>query len=255
MNYIIITGASRGLGFSIAKGLISKENHIFCISRKKNECLINAAHAGNCSLDYYEYDLSETDGLDGLMQNIFDEIKAKDNDTICLINNAGIVTPVKPVDKCSSEEIARNVAVNATASMILTSLFIKHIKDLKAEKRVINISSGASKKPYYGWSVYCGSKAAIDLFTRCISLEQQARDYPVKIISFAPGIVDTDIQKEIRAAPKEDFEQLERFVAFKNEGKLSKPEYVAEKVIELMFDKEFMDGGVIDISQYKKDMP
>jgi len=137
--------------------------------------------------------------------------------------------------------------------MILTSLFIKHAKDHKAEKRVINISSGAGKKPYYGWSIYCGSKAAVDLFTRCVSLEQQAREYPVKIISFAPGIVDTDMQQEIRSTAKEDFEQLERFVAFKNDGKLSKPEDVAEKVIELMFDKEFMDGGVIDISQYKKD--
>jgi benzil reductase ((S)-benzoin forming) len=254
MNYIIITGASKGLGYSIAKGLISKDNHIFCISRKKNEQLINAAKAGNCSLNYYEYDLSDVAGLDNLIQSIFDRIKAKDNDTICLVNNAGIVTPVKPADKCTSNEIARNITVNATAPMILTSLLIKHARDFKVEKRVINISSGAGKKPYYGWSVYCGSKAAVDLFTRCISLEQQAREYPVKIISFAPGIVDTDMQKEIRSAAKEDFEQLERFVAFKNDGKLSKPEYVAGRVIELIFDKEFIDGGVIDIGQYKKNV-
>lgn len=253
MNYIIITGASKGLGYSIAKGLISKDNHLFCISRKKNESLTNAAQANNCLLDYYEYDLTDASGLDGLMQSIFDDISIKDGDTICLINNAGIVTPIKPADKCTSEEIAKNVAVNAIAPMILTSLFAKHTRDFKIEKRVINISSGAGKKPYYGWSIYCGSKAAVDLFTRCVSLEQQAREYPVKIISFAPGIVDTDMQQEIRSAAKEDFEQLERFVAFKNDGKLSRPEDVAEKVIGLIFDEEFLDGGVIDISQNKKD--
>ncbi len=252
MNYIIITGASKGLGYSITKGLISKDNHIFCISRKKNEQLIDAAKAGNCSLEYYEYDLSDVAGLDDLMQSIFDRITVKDGGTIILVNNAGVVTPVKPADKCSSGEIARNVAVNAIAPMILASLFIKHTGELNAEKRIINISSGAGKKPYYGWSIYCGSKAAIDLFTRCISLEQQAKEYPVKIISFAPGIVDTDMQKEIRSASKQDFEQLERFIAYKNDGKLSTPEFVAGKVIELIFDKEFIDGGVIDISQYKK---
>jgi benzil reductase ((S)-benzoin forming) len=253
MNYIIITGASKGLGHSIANGLVSKDNHLFCISRNRNETLINTAETGGCSLDYYEYDLSETAGLDGLMQSIFEKITVKDDDVIVLVNNAGIVTPVKPTDKSSSGEIVRNVTVNAIAPMILTSLFIKHTGDLNVGKRIINISSGAGKKPYYGWSAYCGSKAAIDLYTRCVSLEQQSREYPVKIISFAPGIVDTDMQKELRSATKQDFEQLERFIAYKNDGKLSTPEFVAGKVIELMFDKEFIDGGVIDISQYKKD--
>lgn len=252
MNYIIITGASKGLGYSIATGLLNKNNHLFCISRTKNSDLIIAAQSNNCLLDYFEYDLSDISGLDALMQQIFASIKVKESDGLFLVNNAGTVTPIKPADKCTGVEIAKNVTVNAIAPMVLTSLFSKHTKDFKVEKRVINISSGAGKKPYSGWAAYCGSKAAIDIFTRCVSLEQQPRQYPVKIISFAPGIVDTDMQRELRSSNKDDFDQIERFIGYKNDGKLLKPEFVAEKVISLIFDKEFLDGGIVDISQYIK---
>ena len=149
MNYIIITGASKGLGYSIATGLLNKNNHLFCISRTKNLDLIKAAQSNNCRLDYFEYDLSDISGLDALMQRIFTSITVKESDEIFLVNNAGTVTPVKPVDKCTGVEIAKNVTVNTVSPMVLTSLFSKHTKDFKIEKRVINISSGAGKKPYY----------------------------------------------------------------------------------------------------------
>ena len=60
------------------------------------------------------------------------------------------------------------------------------------------------------------------------------------------------MQQELRSSNKEDFELIERFIGYKKDGKLLKPEFVAEKVISLIFDKEFLDGGVVDISQYIK---
>lgn len=251
MNYFIVTGASKGLGKAICEGLLSPGNNIFCISRTKNLELIKEAKAKDCSLEYFEHDLADIEGLDALMANVFKRIPIDQIETICLINNAGTLLPIKPMHKCEPSELAQSMTINAIAPMVLTNLFAKHTGEIIAEKRVINISSGAGKKPYYGWSSYCGAKAAVDLFTRTISLEQKKVENPMKIISFAPGIMDTEMQQLIRSSSEDDFEQLERFKKFKEDGKLLTPEYVASKVITLALHDVFEDGGVVDVSDYE----
>ncbi|MCF6094356.1 (S)-benzoin forming benzil reductase [Microaerobacter geothermalis] len=246
MNHIIITGASRGLGEAITRKLLVPENHLFCISRKKNEELITKANKNEVSLDYYEFDLGSLENIENVMNNIFQKLDDTKVHSIALVNNAGVVKPIKPLEKCESDEIINNINVNLLAPMLLTSLFIRYTEGFKVDKRVINISSGAGKKPYYGWSCYCTSKAGLDLFTRCVGVEQQNKDYPVKILSIAPGIVDTDMQKDIRASNKEDFVDLKRFISYKEEGMLMSPEFVAEKIVRFL-EEDFEQGGVIDI--------
>ncbi|MCX8129469.1 MAG: (S)-benzoin forming benzil reductase [Clostridia bacterium] len=250
MNYIIITGTSRGLGESLAEKLLRDNNHIFCISRKKNEKLLSKAKACLVPLDYFEYDLKNVGELDWLSNAIFEKIDKSAAESLCLINNAGTVTPIKPVGTISSGEIANNLSVNLLSPMILTSLFIDFSRNMNIDKRVINISSGAGKKPFFGWGCYCSAKAGLDLFTQCVGLEQQDKEYPVRIISFSPGIIDTEMQKEIRSTKEEDFIQLERFINFKKEGKLLSPDYVADKVIRLVSGKDFKQGGVADITEF-----
>ena len=58
MNYYIITGASRGLGRAITENLLSKDNHLFCISRRINEDIVTEAGLKDCKIDYFEYDFN-----------------------------------------------------------------------------------------------------------------------------------------------------------------------------------------------------
>ena len=62
--------------------------------------------------------------------------------------------------------------------MILTSTFMKHTKDWKVDKRVINISSGAGKNPYFGWGAYCTAKAGVNMFTQCVATEEVEKNIP-----------------------------------------------------------------------------
>ncbi len=62
MNYIIITGASKGLGEALTQKLMNKDNHLICISRTKNNTLIEEAAKNDVKLDYIEYDLNDTNG-------------------------------------------------------------------------------------------------------------------------------------------------------------------------------------------------
>lgn len=247
MKVFIITGTSRGLGNSIAKKLIDKNNYLFCISRKRDDNLIIYAKEKGFNLDFIEFDLSNIYKIEKLMSTIFDKIKFLKIESISLINNAGVISPIKRIENCKDNEIINNIHVNLLAPIILTSSFIKNVKTLEGNKKIINISSGAGKKPYYGWSNYCASKAAIDLFTQCIGIEQDRSTNPVKIVSLAPFIMDTEMQEEIRKTEKEDFEQVERFIDFKKDGELLSVDFVAEKVIKLLDEEEFTQGGVIDV--------
>lgn len=250
MNYIIITGASRGLGEAISQGLLKSGNHLILISRKINRELTDMGEKENVPVDYLEYDLSDTSHLDSLMGQIFDKIDAKAAESIHLINNAAVLNPMRPIEKCEPDEILTHLNVNLLSPVILTSLFIKYTKTFKVEKRIVNISSGAGKKPYSGWSLYCSSKAGIDLFTRCVGVEQDTQDYPVKIISFAPGIVDTNMQKQIRSSDEDDFPLVEKFIKYKEEEKLLTPDFVAKRVIALLSSSDFNQGGVVDVSDF-----
>lgn len=250
MKYIIITGASRGFGEAITRKLISPDNYLFCISRKRNNQLLTTAENNGTDLVYLEYDLNNLDGIEALVNNIFSRVDKSKLEAICLINNAGLISPIKRVEKCRSNEIINNLNINLISPILLTSLFIRYTNDFNIRKRVVNISSGAAKKPYYGWSCYCTAKSGLDLFAGCVRAEQENEEYPVKVVSFIPGVMDTNMQKEIRTCQSEDFIQIERFIAFKEEGKLLSPDFVAEKVVDLLNSEGFGESSVVNIKDY-----
>lgn len=249
MNYIIITGASRGLGDAFAKELMLKDNYLFCISRKQNDDLIKLADTNDIKMDYFEFDLTQLTQIEGLMKEIANKIK-NPAASITLINNAGTVSPIKTIEKCQSLEIVDNLSLNLMAPMILTSEFIKYFGDWETEKKIINISSGAGKNVYYGWSCYSSAKSGLNMFTRSVALEQENKKNPVKILSIAPGVIDTDMQKEIRSTDPENFINVKRFIELKEKGQLLSPDYAAEKIIQLIFNGNWENGEVLDIRDY-----
>jgi len=251
MKYYIITGTSRGLGESLVKELMNSGNFIFCISRNKNDQLIKLADENNIDLEYISFDLSHVDKINALMQVIFSKMDSSNIESLVLINNAGILAPIKPTEFCSSKEIITNTNINMVAPMILSSSFISNSSNISANKQIINISSGAGKKPYYGWSSYCSTKAGIDHFTRCVGMEQSVKANPVRIISFSPGVIDTEMQKEIRMTPREHFQDLDRFISFKEDGKLQDPDVVARHVLDLINNTELNNGEILDIKHFQ----
>lgn len=250
MKYVIITGASRGLGKATAELLLDHGYHVISVARSENEELAAKASEKGAYFTNIQYDLSDTDGIAGLMVDIFQKINTGEAESIHLINNAGILDPIKPVERSSAREIKLNINVNLIAPMVMVSEFMKHAADLQAEKRIINISSGAGRHPVYGWGGYGSSKAGLDLFSQTISVEQREKTFPVKSVSFAPGIIDTDMQKQIRSADKEDFADVERFKEYKEEKQLLPPEKVAEVLVYLIEKESFPDGQVTSVNEF-----
>ena len=239
-NIYIVTGTSRGLGKALLKKIQKNEDNMV-VSISRNHNIINQS---NVSL--FDFDLKETKMLPSLVDLIFSTIDFTKTESITLINNAGVLSPIKSIQDASVEEITENLDVNLKSLIILTSLFIAKTKNLDLKKAIVNVSSGAASKGYDGWSVYCAAKAGVDNFTRSVGLEQERQKYPVKILSFYPGVIDTDMQRLIRNTQKNDFPALDRFIGYKESGSLLKPEFAAKKLLDLS-NSNFQNGEIYNI--------
>lgn len=230
----IVSGHSKGLGAGITQALLNRQIPVLGLSR--------SAMAVTSGLEQVEIDLSDTSALhDWLacddLANFVDQA-----DCVVLINNAGLVGPVAPAQRQSGHEVAQSVALNITAPLVLTAALAK--RPMPLQKRVVHISSGAGRSAYPGWSVYCATKAALDHHARATVLDA---DPTLKLVSLAPGVIDTSMQTEIRATSTEDFPNVDRFHALKRDGLLVSPESAGEAVVEYVLSNRFGSEVVDDL--------
>ncbi len=250
MDIYIITGASRGLGEAFVRTLIGQEmpKHIIGVSRQKNLSLMELSQGTSTKITWLECDLNHVDNLDTCINDILGIVEdEKMKKALYVIHNAGVVGPIAPIHRCSQEDIQRSFNVNTIAPIMMTGRMIEAWQELAIPKRIMAISSGAADSPYDGWSCYCSTKAALNMFTQCVALEQASHENPVQIMGFAPGIVDTDMQGDIRKSDKEDFSNVERFVAFKENEQLRQPMDVAIKALEILWQEVFPTGQNLHI--------
>lgn len=238
MNRFYITGSSSGLGRALVEILLlSENNYITGISRTNNLQHPRFSHVA--------IDLSDPVELGRQVDSIWNS--AEDYRKIYLINNAGYLGAIRYLGDLDNEEIVNAFHVNLVAPAILINSFVGKYRDFTGEKIILNISSGASRKPYDGWSVYCSSKAALDMLSRVGAAENDIRGYGFRIISLAPGIIDTAMQSQIRETSEADFSRKERFVKLKEENKLLSAEQAAQNIIRFLENRDLHHEVVQDI--------
>src|SRR5690606_5573085 len=131
-----------------------------------------------------------------------------------LLNNAGTVEPVSLADGLvDAQSIERAINLNVVAVMVLTAAFLRTAPK-GADRRIMNISSGAGRKPTAGWPVYCATKAALDHYTRVLAEENP----DLRVASLAPGVIDTAMQEHIRSSDRRQFPDLDRFLQLHEQG-------------------------------------
>ena len=249
MNVVILTGASRGLGAAMAARLLAPDCQLICISRKPNETLAEMARAKGAALDWYLQDLADADATDELAKSICRALP-RDAARYALIHNAGVAEPVGRLDALDAREFAAAVHVNLTAAMIFTARLLAATSGLDAELRILNISSGLARRPMDGTAAYCATKAGLDMFTRCINAEAEAARARIRAVSLAPGVIDTDMQVGMRGQDTERFPESKTFRAMKDEGRLSSPVAVAEKIVDFLESDEFGATEIDDIRNH-----
>jgi benzil reductase ((S)-benzoin forming) len=238
-KFALITGASKGIGKELALTYSKLGWKVVVISRTKGDLPL--------SIKQLQADLSNTDSLKNAFKLAFAEVEITTINRFTLINNAGRLGEIANIENISEDDVSKSIQLNLSAVIQLSSLFIEKLKNIKAVKKIINISSGAASYPYSGWSVYCASKAGVDMFTKTVALEQQKVKNPVSCIAIRPGIVETDMQRQIRKTSKKDFISVDKFIDLYKSNSLSNPNDVANKIYQTDINDVINSGEIVDL--------
>lgn len=212
----VVTGASRGLGEALARALRGRAaTELVTIGR--SEATIVA-------------DLGREAGIASACAALAAHCGERRYGKAVLVNNAGVVEPVAPVAAMDGAAAARNIAVNLVAPLRLMQAFLAATASATL-RRVINVSSGAGRRPVPGWGAYCAAKAGLDMASRVAAMEAQARGEAVEVVSVAPGVIDTGMQEVVRGMDAARFPDVERFRRLKAEGALRSADAVAADLL------------------------
>jgi NAD(P)-dependent dehydrogenase (short-subunit alcohol dehydrogenase family) len=217
----IVTGASRGLGQAITSQLASLGCRVLACARSKDALSKLWNHVEG--VEWTVSDLSKLDEAQRLVDLALEKFGQLDG----LINNAGTIEPIQPLENSDPQAWAQAITVNLTAPALLMRAALPHLKQQRG--RVVNISSGAAIKVMQGWGAYCTSKAGLLHLTTITAAE-----YPeVAFFSLRPGVIDTQMQTEIRESVGMTDADREKFCGLKETGGLVPPEVPARSAVWL----------------------
>jgi len=243
----ILTGASRGLGFSIAKQLLSESIALICISRSSNDDLAQAALHSNSVLEQWCCDLSESESV-CLKLSEWIELNGEHSfQSATLINNAGMMPRIVPLSKAEHHDLTKALRVSLEAPMLLCAAFLSATEGWHKPRKILNVSSGLGHRAMASQAGYCASKAGMDQFTRCLAIEESYKDNGARVCSLSPGIIDTDMQVQLRSASHADFPDHGYFVDHQQKGSLVSAKETAQNVLHFLSHRNFGDSPVADI--------
>ncbi len=238
---VFVTGASRGIGLELARSVPFSPARVIDASR-------SGAPPQSCSpAEHLACDLATPEGWDTLSAAFEREIGRFEGERVIFFHNAGTLTPIGFAGEVEAAPHRRNVLLNSAAPQVLGDAFLRAIRNRGTRGDLVFVSSGAAHSLYEGWSSYGAGKAAVDQWTRTAGAEQVRRGAPVRVLSVAPGVVATEMQREIRETPAIDFPAVDRFVALLAEGELRAPCDVARDLWRLVLDDEVASGSVLDL--------
>lgn len=229
-HLVIITGHSSGLGRALAKYYLSLGWSVLGLSRRRLPDMEN--------LFQVAMDLSDNNGLVDFLNS--DEWRQYlcCQQRIILFNNAGVTQPNSLVGHQDMAELITAVGLNLTAAMLLTQAVLHDSHD-DCLKDIVYISSGAGRKCYPGWSVYGATKAALDQYAKILASENHIN---TRVLSIAPGVVDTKMQEKLRLLNPELFPAQPRFQQLYQNHQLQTPELTASCIAEMV---EYADNQQI----------
>ena len=123
--------------------------------------------------------------------------------------------------------------LNSAAPQAIGDAVVRTAHRVSTPTVLVQLTSGAGKNPYPGWSSYCAGKAATDMWCRTTGLEQEMRSSSVSVLSLAPGVVATEMQAKIRDQDTTAFPNVDRFRDMHEGGALRDPDVVGAAIFDL----------------------
>lgn len=246
MKLFLITGTSKGLGYHLLQTALHANDHVVSITRNITPGNLPAEQRG---LWQVQVDLASDIYFEDKIEAMFKHLKLDQYSHIVLINNAAVVEPIGPSDQIDNQQVQSNIVVNLQAPMMLTKKFLGLVKDTSGKIVTVNVSSGAAYRPIVAWSAYCATKAGLNMYTQCLAKEY-LHDSRYHFYNFSPGIMDTDMQEQIRSKSKEQFSRVDDFIQYQKTGRLRDPKLVAQQIYKLVSQAQDFSKVDYDIEEF-----
>jgi 3-oxoacyl-[acyl-carrier protein] reductase len=236
----IITGASKGIGASIAKHFAAEGAKVvvnYASSKEHADSVVNAiTESGGIAISV-QGDVSKEADINRLFKETKDAFGRLD----ILVNNAGIYQ-YAPIEAFASSSFHEQFNINVLGSLLAIQAALKLFGDHGGN--IINISSEAGRTPLPTGAVYSATKAALDAITVALSKEFSGKN--IRINSILPGIVETEGS---HTAGFIGSEAETKFVANTPLGRTGQPEDIAKVAVFLASDDAaWITGEKISVS-------
>lgn len=226
----LVTGASRGIGYFLAKELAKAGAHVIAVARTTGglEELDDEIRAAGGQATLVPLDLTDMAGIDRLGGAIYERWGKLD----VLVANAGILGVISPIGHVEAKVFERVMAVNVTATWRLIRSVDPLLRAAEAGRAIV-MSSGAAHSARAFWGPYAASKAAVEALVR--SWAHETEKLPLRINAANPGPTRTAMRAQ--AMPGEDPKSLPH------------PSEVAAKIVHLASPSITETGAIFDVPQ------
>ncbi len=231
----LVTGASRGIGYHIAKQMAAAGAHVVAVARTvggleelDDEIKAERARSGKGEATLVPLDLTDMPGIDRLGGAIHERWGKLD----ILVANAAILGVIAPIGHVEAKVFERVMAVNVTGTWRLIRS-VDPLLRLSDAGRAIILSSDVAHSARAFWAPYAASKAAVEALAR--SWADETRNFPLRVNLVDPGGTRTAMRAQ--AFPGEDPDTLPA------------PADVASKIISLASPSLTETGMIFDARQ------
>jgi NAD(P)-dependent dehydrogenase (short-subunit alcohol dehydrogenase family) len=241
LRIAFVTGAARGLGAALVAELGARGFEVLGVVRPP--AAGEASRAGDGPGRAHRCigcDLGDLDAVERVVAPLFAQAAARQPVQAVLVNNAATVEPAGVLDTLPAAAVTRALAVNLAAPLLLAQAFCRAFAPLQADRRIINVSSGAAASPIPGEGLYCIAKAGLEMLTRMLAAEQAGSG--IQAITLRPGIIDTGMQAWLRSQADATVPSVGMFRGFHARGELVPAQEVARKTVERLVVRAVESG-------------
>lgn len=231
MHLYIVTGSSRGLGAGLVRQLARPDNTVIGIARQAAPAL---------QAEQWTLDLADPVPAAERLQTWLRANQVWASAT--LINNAALLSAPGPLAATDLAELSAALRVGLEAPTLLSRVFLAGTAGVPV-RRILNISSGLGRRAMAGSASYCAVKAGLDHLSRALALEEP----DVGVVSLAPGVIDTDMQLQLRTSDPARFPEQARFQGLKEGGQLQTADDTAAAIVRFLMRPDFGKTVVADI--------
>ncbi|HEX9844730.1 MAG TPA: SDR family NAD(P)-dependent oxidoreductase [bacterium] len=226
----VVTGTSAGIGRAVAEALLARDWRVLGIARREVRL-----HDHNYT--HVRLDLADVDAVERYFVDEFSrEFPAHDYRRVGLVNNAGLIGPLGPLPKLDLHALRDTFTVNTVVPIWLMGYFQRHCGNTPL--RIVNVSTGAAVVARAGQVAYCASKAALLTGSRVFGDEAAhapaTEHKDAALLSYEPGMVDTEMQTQIRGTSSEDLPGVQRFLDAYGQGRLADAARPAREIADFL---------------------